>query len=190
MTELKPILQGALAGFRPSEDALERTLQKFNRRGRRQRLVAAVFASVTSLAATALVLLAFSGIGEEQPSPRIRERLEARVVVLDEQIDEVNAARRLTGEQLSDMQALSEELESLLAGLERRIEETPSAELRHQIAEQIRDTRAALARREDEAARLQERLAELSARVAGLRGQQGALREWLASLDQSPPETP
>jgi chaperonin cofactor prefoldin len=188
MTELKPILQNALTGFHPAQDALERTLQKFNRRGRRQRMAAAAVASLVSLAATAFVFLAFGGVGERPASSEVRERLEARLVSLDERIGEFAKAQRATRARLSEVRALSAELESLLVGLESRIEEASSPEVRHQIAEQIKDTRTALAQREDEAAGLQEKLAELSERVAGLRGQQRAVREWLASLvDQSPP---
>ena len=187
MTELKPILQSALTGFHPALDALDRTLEKHDRRRRRQRMGAAIVASVVSVAATAFAVLAFGLIEERPASAQVRERLEARLVSLDQRIGEFAAAQRTTGARLAEVQALSAVLESLLAGLESRIEDTSSPELRHQIAEQIKDTRAALARREDQGASLQEKLAELSARIAGLRGQQRTLREWLASLDQSPP---
>jgi DNA repair exonuclease SbcCD ATPase subunit len=186
VTDLRRALDSAVAGFRPTPDALDRTLRKFRRRQGRQRLLAAGTALTLSLGAVTWLWVGLGGLAQPRLPASERHQLETRLGALERDIGEQESFERRLREELSTTQTVTRELESLLATLDQQRREAPSAAERRQILQRIKQARAALAAHLREVAALKARLHEVTAQLAGLSAEREVLRQWLASLEDPP----
>jgi len=186
VTDIRRALEQSVDDFHPTDDALDLTLQKFRRRQRRQRLFAAGTALALSFATMSWLWVGFGGLAQPSGVGQERSHVQARLDALERQIRERQALESRLQTQASAEQALTEELQGLLGTLREQLRQRPPADERQEILDRIQQTRTALEAHLSEVAAIKTRLSEVEAQLARAVGQREVLRQWLASLEDSP----
>lgn len=183
MTDIRRALEQSVVQFRPADDALDLTLQKFRRRQRRQRLFAAGAALALSFATMTWLWVGFGGLAQPNGAGQERGHIQARLDALERQIRERQDLESRLQTKAAAVQALTEELQGLLGTLREQLRQTPPAAKRQEILDRIRQTQTALEDQLGELAAVKTRLSEVAAELARAVGQREVLRQWLASLE-------